>query len=197
MYQANFSLKASILIFLVMVSVQDIFGCECVAPARGNRAISHEFANAEMVITGTVISEPEMRVPFDQQSLKVRVEKIYKGKAKAGDRLTFGQGQKTDCYWYFNKEYVGKSYLFYLAKPTKARPYKTNEEIERSNAEARYYVSTCGRSAEIEEATDDVAYLERLSTVSILLPELAVLQLQPLILCKERRDLGIKLLFGG
>ena len=185
MYQANFSLKGSILVFLVIVSVQDIFGCECVAPAWHNRAISHEFANAEVVITGTVISEPELRVPFDQQSMKVRVERVYKGKAKAGDHLTFGQGQKTDCYWYFNKEKVGKSYLFYLAKPTKARPYKTNEEIERSNAEVRYYVSTCGRSAEIEKATDDISYFEKkLATGSLLLPESVVLQLQPLILCE-------------
>ncbi len=192
MYQANFSLKALIPIFLVMVSVQDIFGCECVAPARDNRPISHEFANAEMVMTGTVISEPDMRVPFDQQSLKVRVDKVYKGKARVGDHLTFGQGQKSACYWYFNKENLGNSYLFYLAKPTKARPYKTNEEIEGSNAEARYYVSTCGRSAEIEKATDDLSYLDnRQSSLSILLPEIAVLQFQPLILCKERRDLSI------
>ena len=181
MYRINITLSATILVLLSIVSVQTVFACEC----RRLRAVSDEFEVAETVIIAKILAEPDRDIQFPQQSIKVQVEKTYKGGVKVGETLTFGQTGGKVCLWYFRPAHVGKSYLFYLGKPTKARPSQTNEEIERSNAEARYYVSTCGRSSEIEKATDDISYLDkRLSTVSMLLPKFTALQLQPLVLCK-------------
>lgn len=179
MYRMNITLSAAILVLLSIVSVQTVFACEC----RRVRAVSDEFDAAETIIIAKVLTEPDRDIQFSQQLIRVQVEKTYKGNVKVGETLTFGQAGGKDCLWYFSQANMGKGYLFYLGKPTKARPSQTNEEIERSNAEARYYVSACGRSSAIEKAVDDLSYLDnKLSTASIFLPKFTALQLQPLIL---------------
>lgn len=183
MFCAKLSLSASILVLLTIMSAQNVFACECIAPSWHNRPISDEFASSDAVITATVASEPEPeKAWFDQQSVRVRVEKVYKGEVKVGHELIFGQGQRTDCIWYFSKANVGNQYLFYLGKPTKTRPNMAKKGNE--TAETRYYVSTCGRSTEIEKAAEDLSYLDKKASIGALLPELSVLQFQPFVLCK-------------
>ena len=151
---------AFVLVLLTLVAAPAIFSCECVAPVLKERTVSYEFERSETVIGVIVLTEPDTSLPIEQQSAKVRIEKVYKGKVNVGEILTFGHSYNKDCLWHFSKANVGMSYLFYLAKPTKGLPYKTTEEIEKSNAELKYYVSTCGRSAEIEKAVEDIAYLD-------------------------------------
>ncbi|MEO6654854.1 MAG: hypothetical protein ABIO36_02120 [Pyrinomonadaceae bacterium] len=161
MYFIKITIVASVFVLLTFISVRDVFACECWA--RDVQAtVPEAFERAQNVITVTVVSISEPEYFLDRQSIKMRVEKVYKGEVNAGDILTFGQAGGKDCLWYFTKESVGKSYLFYLGKPTKARPYKTNAEIEKSDAEAKYYVSTCGRSAAMEQAGNDISYLDKI-----------------------------------
>ena len=157
--------KAALTILIVtlfmFVFAQGVFACECPAPSGKARAISDEFERAATVIKAIVVWGPDQTEWNEQQSIKMRVEKVYKGKVKVDEILTFGQSGGRDCLWYFRKEDVGQRYLFYLDKPTKARPHKVNDEIEKSNAEAKYYVSTCGRSAAIDQAASDIAFLDK------------------------------------
>lgn len=161
MHFIKITLSVFALAFLLLIPVQIVFACECRAPAGNNRKVSDEFEQSETVITATVLSGPDRQDWFDQQSVKIRVEKTYKGTAKAGDILSFGQAAGKDCLWYFSEKNLGIGYLFYLAKPTKARPYKTTDEIEKSDAEPKYFVSTCGRSAALDQAELDIAYLDK------------------------------------
>ena len=155
------TLAVVVLALFMLVPVPAIFACEC-SYKDMKATVSEAFEKAETVITVTVVSVSEPEYFLDRQSIKMRVEKVYKGKVKAGEILAFWQGQKTDCLWYFSKENVGKSYLFYLDKLTKGRPYRTNEETEKSDAEAKYYVSTCGTSAAIEKAATDITFLDNI-----------------------------------
>jgi len=153
------TLAVSVLALFMLVSVPTVFACEC-SSKELQAPVSEAFEKATTVITVTVVSVSEPEYLPDHQSIKMRVEKAYKGDVKAGEILTFGQGGGKDCLWYFSKENEGKSYLFYLNKPTKGLPYRTNEEIEKSDAEAKYYVSICGRSATIEKAASDITFLD-------------------------------------
>ena len=153
------TLSLFLLTFFTFAGSENILACECTA-SEFRATTSDAYERAETVMTATVVSEPDPNVWFDQQWVKVRVEKVYKGSVKVEDLLTFGQGVKTDCIWHFTKENMGKPYLFYLGKPTGARPYKTNEETEKSSAEPKYYVSTCGRSRGIGDAAGDISDLD-------------------------------------
>lgn len=185
MFSAKSTLLTTIVAFLLLTAVQKTVACECQSPARRYSVISDDVKKSEEIITATVITGSDSTVMFDEQSVKVRIEKAYKGSLKVGEVLTFGQSGGKDCVWSFNSADIGKIFLFYLSEPTKARRHKGTEETEKSDAEARYYVSTCGRSAEIEKATDDISFLERrLKSTSILLPELTTLQFQSFVLCK-------------
>ena len=162
MYFTKITLALSVVVLFTFIAVKHVGACEC-SRREKEAPVSEAFEKAEMVITGTVVSKPDENGWLDQHSVKVRVEKTYKGKVKVGDVLIFGQARGADCRWYFTKEKVGKTYLFYLAKPTKEAPYKSNENIEISDPELKYYPSICGRSADIEKAASDITYLDKLS----------------------------------
>jgi len=153
------TLAVSVLALFMLVSVPTVFVCEC-SYKEMQAPVSEAYEKAETVITATVLSISELDPLYDRETVKMRVERVCKGKVKAGEVLSFWQGMKADCLWGFTNENIGKSYLFYLGKPTKALPYRTNEEIEKSDAEAKYYVSTCGRSATIEKAASDITFLD-------------------------------------
>lgn len=151
---------------LTFLLTSDAVACECLARDR-QASVSTAFERAETVIVGTVVditlASPE-RQEFDDQDISVRVETVYKGQVLKAEILPFRQGQKTDCLWYFGKEMIGKRFLLYLSKPTKDRPYRTTPEIEASDAPAKYYVSTCGRSEAIEKRADDLEWLNQVKS---------------------------------
>ena len=146
-----------VLLFMFLF-VAKASACECLA-SEANASVAEASEKSENVITVTIVEILEEE--SGNQLAKVRVEKVYKGKLKTGDILPFGQGGGTDCLWYFSKDKIGKTFLFYVNKPTKARPYKMTAEIDKSDAEPRYYVSTCGRSTVIEKAEGDISFLEK------------------------------------
>lgn len=148
---------------LTFLLTSDAVACECGAGDPTGKALT-AFDKAKIVIVGTVVDitqpSPE-RQAFDDQDISIRVETVYKGDVLPGVILPFGQGQKKDCLWHFGKEMIGKRFLLYLSKPTKDRPYRTTPEIEASDAPAKYYVSTCGRSEAIEKRADDLEWLNQ------------------------------------
>ena len=93
----------------------------------------------------------------------MQVEKVYKGNVRAGDELFFGQGNGSDCIWTFGIKTVGKSFLFYLDKPTNGHPF-FNDSVTYDKPS--YFPVTCGRSQNIVGyETDDLKYLNNLNKV--------------------------------
>jgi len=91
------------------------------------------------------------------RSTTMVVEKVFKGNLKVNDQLVFGQGGGADCIWTFNDKSVGHQFLFYLGAPGKLDRDYLNPEF--------WYAVACGRSTNMERATDDLLYLENLEKV--------------------------------
>lgn len=164
-----FALGGFLLYF--MLSGLKAFACECSISDK-NRPVPDAFNRAVMVITAKMFNALDPTVLtiendgktlfYSDQSFEMKVEKVYKGDVKKGDILTFGYGTRQSCIIPFNKNDVGKTFLFYLDKPTKGFPYRRNDIIEKSNIQPKYYASTCGRSAEIEKAAEYILILNSL-----------------------------------
>lgn len=95
----------------------------------------------------------------DIKSTTMVVEKVFKGKLKVRDEIVFGQGGGGDCIWTFSEKSVGSQYLFYLDRPEKLSPPLP------SRGEGLWFAFTCGRLTGLENAAEDLLYLENLSKV--------------------------------
>lgn len=79
------------------------------------------------------------------------IEKVFKGKFKVGDEITMQQGGGRDCLWTFNEGDVNEQYLFYL------------NSIE---TDPNFWVASgCRRSNRLQDATDDLLYLNKMEKV--------------------------------
>ncbi len=114
------------------------------------RAVSVEKAEAEKVVSEGRISSGEMYVA-GVKSTAMRVERVYKGGLKVGDEMIFAQGGGADCIRTFSEEDVGRSFLFYVSKPSQRSRFWT--------------AITCGRSRSVEDAGDDLLYLDKMEKV--------------------------------
>jgi hypothetical protein len=83
-------------------------------------------------------------------STSMRVEQVFKGTVKVGDEMIFVQGGGADCIWTFDESDIGKKFLFYL------------KHQKNSN---RWMGFTCGRSGNVNQAVDDLLYLNNLDKV--------------------------------
>lgn len=91
------------------------------------------------------------------RSTTMVVERVFKGNLKVNDQIAFGQGGGADCIWTFNENAVGHQFLFYLRTPGKNfRDYQSPD---------LWYAVTCGRSAGLGGARDDLLYLENMDKV--------------------------------
>lgn len=115
------------------------FGCWCRDPG----PVLKQFERSKSVIVGRLasVSEAEARLVVDR---------VYKGKLRVGDQLSFVQGTFGDCLRGFGSEEIGQQYLFYLDRPSKGSMYEA---------------SICNRSNRLALAFDDLAYLDRMSDV--------------------------------
>lgn len=113
------------------------------------RAVSVEKAGPEKTAPKGQMSNGENYVD-GVKSTTMRVEQVFKGRLKVGDEMIFAQGGGADCIWTFNEEAIGKKYLFYL---------------RRLKDSTVWIAGTCGRSHNVEYATDDLLYLENLKTL--------------------------------
>jgi hypothetical protein len=107
-----------------------------------------EYERANVVITARVVSIEKTKEPdpvhFNIRSATMVVQKVFKGKLKMQDAITFAQGNGIDCLWQFDEKMIGHEYLLYL-----------NSHDEASNL---WYLGQ-GRSAELSNATNDFLYL--------------------------------------
>lgn len=164
-------------ISLIFLFSDNIFACSCMARS----SVLEAFETSELVIIAKAVSvemhEEAKGVDLEAQikkagydntdgyvkSVKMQVEKVYKGNVKVGDELFFGQGSGSDCIWTFGIKTVGKSFLFYLDKPTNGHPF-FNDSVTYDKPS--YFPITCGRSQNIVSyETDDLKYLNNLDKV--------------------------------
>jgi len=78
------------------------------------------------------------------------VQRVFKGNVKVQDAIDFVQGNGIDCLWSFDETDIGKEYLLYLIPPDKA---------------SDLWAVGQGRSAELNEAIDDLLYLNNIEKV--------------------------------
>jgi hypothetical protein len=165
--------KRFVLLLLVLVSFfaadQSVRACGC---PEGDDSHSASLRVRNFVVVNKIISvhkEPRVRIVSNGAevthesimtivSIKMIVEKVYKGNLKAGDEMIFGQGE-SNCLVEFQEEEVGTKFLFYL-KP-------------RENKPKLWYADSCGRSKPlpnyptryIKDAAHDLLYLDKMNEV--------------------------------
>lgn len=152
--------------FLLLAGALLLFGARaahaCSCAARPTVLDAYEDA-ANVVVTRVVsVEKAERAAPEGQmsdgenyvdgvKSTRMLVERVFKGSLKAGDEITFGQGGGADCIWTFNEGSVGRQFLFYLNS--------------REKNPTLWYGFVCGRSSGLEDAREDLLYLNRLDKV--------------------------------
>ena len=155
------------LIFIFLINSPNLWACECGV----KRTILYSFEESELVVVTKAVSikktseiNPNKKhKPYGVESTQMVVEKLYKGDARVGDKLTFAQGGGGDCIWIFDEKSIGQTYLFYLGKPLRSHPYFADNNVKYD--EPMYYADECGRSARFEDAIDDLLYLDNLNKV--------------------------------
>ena len=173
------------LLFLIF-SAQNVVACSCMAKP----TLLESFEESNLVIVAKLISVEKQKNMVDEdtdeendpdageekdadendrdprsiRSVKMLVEKVYKGNVKAGDILTFGQGGGADCIWTYRESWIGSRFLFYLGQPTKGHPFLRDEGSE-ADQELMYRAVTCDRSNGLSGASDDLSYLDNIEKV--------------------------------
>lgn len=143
------SVQFSVLLLFLLLGIRTVSACSC--GAKANVLDSFESATNVVVITALAVQKSSEGSGVDGvRSTRMVVDKVYKGQLKKGDEITFGQGGGADCIWTFNEKSIGKSYLFYLPEGTK---------------DSMWIGFGCGRSTLLENASEDLKFLENLNKV--------------------------------
>ena len=167
-YRNRFVLLLPVLVTLVGVA-QSVQACVC---AGGDNSTLGKFESARFVVVNKIISvhkEPAVQSVSSGAetthtpimtivSVKMIVEKVYKGDLKVGDEMIFGQGG-SDCLVDFREDEVGTKFLLYL------EPRKRQSKL--------WYANSCDRAEPlpnystryIEDAAHDLLYLEKMNTM--------------------------------
>lgn len=142
--------QISFFIFLLIIILgfdSSANACSC----SGNETVDKEFAKFSNV---TVLKLQEIKENSPQEKTSdleintrysLTVEKVFKGNLKTGELLTFKSNFA--CSWTFDKDDVGKEFLFYLDK----RPQK----------EDAWIAGYCTRSGSVSSKASDILYLEK------------------------------------
>jgi hypothetical protein len=139
------------LLFILAIFVVDVRtanACSC----GGTSTVlqGYEWAKNIVIVRAVSFEKSEKRVA-GIASTNMVVDKVFKGDLKAGDEMIFIQGGGADCIWTFQEKDAGKQFLFYLN--------------ESKNEQKAWYAGTCGRSRSLEQAADDLLYLENIDKV--------------------------------
>jgi len=135
---------------LFLLSAASAFACSCsfVGPADSEFYFSENVAVFRLRSVQKPAEGEENYGLYGLVSAKLTVEKVYKGKLKVGDELTFKQGGGGDCVWTFSDKFIGLEYLFYLgAKPARGQMWAAG---------------TCTRSNSVRGAAADILYLDNM-----------------------------------
>jgi hypothetical protein len=145
--------------FLVLACAVLLFGareakaCECLLESR---TVLDAYDDAALVVIARVASfeKAGKDSPYRVEginSTRMVVEKVFKGGVKVGEEMDFRQGDAGECVWAFSEEMRGQRYLLYLSS--------------RKEGQKLWYVFVCGRSTNVNQAIDDLRYLDRLDEV--------------------------------
>lgn len=126
--------------------------CTCSA----SRTVLDEFARTPIVVTARLERFEELdRSTADAnvyrtQAAVMTVEHSYKGTLKAGQTMRILDGSGGECTRGFGRDKVGQKYLFYTTPARRIGSLRG----------PLYLINSCSRSARIEDAAPDLAYLD-------------------------------------
>jgi hypothetical protein len=112
-------MRRSLLLFAF--SVIGLFGfaetaTACSCGPTGNVLESFNASKNVVVLTATGVQKTTEKNAVDGvSSTTMVVDRVYKGRLKAGDVLTFAQGGGADCIWTFKRR-VGRQSLSFLSR---------------------------------------------------------------------------------
>ena len=113
-----------------------------------------QFESSKNVFIAKVVSVEKSEVGSNQMDgievAKMVVQKTYKGNFRVGEELFFSEGS-INCNWTYEKDDVGKELLIYSAY------FGENSKIG--------YIFGCSRTRNIENAGDDLLFLNKLEEV--------------------------------
>ena len=150
----NKSLLILVFVSAFLVIPYSVFGCA--KPPTKTVLQGYEDADAVVIVRAVSVQ----KVPDGEEtplngshviSTAMEVKKVFKGSARVGDKLIFGQGNGIRCTWVFYEQDVGKEYLLYLGPPPE------DEEL--------WYEDGFSRSHMLEYAQDDLLYLNKINEV--------------------------------
>jgi hypothetical protein len=117
-------MRRSLLLFALSLTVLFCFAENAKACSCGptpNVLESFSRSKNVLVLTATGVQKTTDKYSVDGvSSTRMVVDRVYKGRLRAGDVLTFAQGGGADCIWTFNEQSVGRQYLFYLDEGDKS-----------------------------------------------------------------------------
>ena len=145
----KFLLAGMILIFWMSFGLERVFASTC----RPTTSVQESYDSANVVIIAKAVSldkgfENETSQTSETKTIKMVIEKVYKGRLKAGQEIVFNSGGGFFI-WSFDERNVGKQYLLYL------RAEVINPKI--------WDVEGCRRSTDLKDANDDLLYLNKMS----------------------------------
>jgi len=133
----------------LLFNPRTVQACSCVAKP----TVLDQYDSAKNVVIAQVMSvekaDESLKYIDNIKTTKLTVERVFKGDLKPGDEMIFAQGGGGDCIWTFSEENVGKRFLFYLSS--------------KSKDQSVWYAGICGRSRNLEYASDDLLYLENMA----------------------------------
>ena len=145
-------LRIAVIAVAFLLQTSMALACSCGASV----PVLDAYESAEVILVARVVSVEKARGQEKEAyyggvtSSRLVVEKVYKGKVRAGDELTFAQGGGADCVWAFTEKDIGKQSLLYMGMPA---------------AGAKWTAFTCGRSNSLKNAAEDLLYLDKLDQV--------------------------------
>jgi hypothetical protein len=146
-------LKITFAAAVVLLQTSIGFACTC-AP---KRSVLDEYEWAPVVMIARVASlekaakQDREDNDYGVRSVRFLVEKVYKGDVKVGDEVEFVQGNGMNCVMRFSKQDLGNRILLYVGKPRDG---------------SQWVVSFCGRSRSVEDAAEDLLYLDKMDQVA-------------------------------
>lgn len=165
----DFSKKILVLfsfsIFTILFNIQPVIACSCAEKP----TVLESYESANIIVETKLVSVEKFGAEKDRyerreiKSIKMVVDKVYKGNVKVGDKLIIGQGDGVSCAMTFDEKEIGKKMLFYLNESLDN--YQNHRFDDKADAKNLSYVSFCGRSNYIEGATDDLLFLKKLDKV--------------------------------
>jgi len=147
----HWMLKIAFAAVAILLQTSASFACTCGPTV----SVLDEYERAQLVVIARVAAiqtfEQNQKETYgDDGRAQLVIEKVYKGDIRTGEALMFAQGSGSNCVWRFSDEMIGQKVLAYLNTPP---------------AGDAWAVSTCNRSGNVKNKTEDLLYLDKMDEV--------------------------------